>query len=354
MPANVTDHDKWARAKEQAAKQGQGENYAYVSGIYQTMGGGFTSKTTKGACFHVLVEDNQPMAGSDDASGLTVDVKYDRLTMTEGNGGLSKATGIIAGQIPRMSIPSSLTAMPKGGRTVAKLLAFTEPVLTPAGITRGLALSQGQEHEIQALVQANMDHPEVNYRTSLNHKLQYMQLDSVQRRAVVQRASRYYQDHGNNQNEAERLQRRLIGLRKADQGVRYCLAMDAAGRAMAQQAWDNDGDDSHPDFDESMRKASPRGGSYHRRVTDKETGKHRYFYNEDDYAKQDGAHVSGRDVLKRKCREGLAKRVGKGCTLDDLKGYGGYDDELVKDAIRDSVKAGELVHTAGKLAPSKA
>jgi hypothetical protein len=356
MPANVTDHDKWKRAEKKAAEQGQGENYAYVSGVYQAMGGTFTSKTEKsGECFHVLVTDNQPMLGSVDDSGLYgTGVQYDLDTMTEANGGLSKATGIVSGQIPRMTIPSALTAMPRGGRTAAKLLSFNEPVHSPAGVTRGLALSLAQEQQIQTQVRDNIGHPEVNFRTSLNHQLQYMQLDPVQRKAVTVRASRYYRDHGDNHNETQRLQRRLQGLRKSElsAGERYCLAMDAAGRELAKQIYDDTGDDSHPDFDESMRKADPRGGSYHRRVTNKETGKHRYFYNEDDYAKQDGAHVSGRDVLKKKCRAGLVKRIGKGCSLDDLKGYGGYDDELIKDAIRDSVRAGELSHAGGNLKPA--
>lgn len=582
MPSNITDHDKWERAKKQAAKQGQGENYAYISGIYQQMGGGYTSKTKKGDAFHIIVDDNQPMAGSDDDSGLMgVGAQYDRATMTEGNGGLSKARGIVSGQIPRVTIPSSLTAMPKGPLTAEKRLSFDEPVHTPAGITRGLALNSGQEHEIQAQVQANIHHPEVAYRTSLNQKLTYMRLDSMQRKAIATRAARYYRDQGFDQSNLVTLQRRLRGLRKSEEGglpeewgvllaapnpdgsrkkcsncmmwvttnqchihakdevitgahtcgyhvygqpetewmdhpgidpvkpkwsglelvpegtacdncahyagedgsgrclavaghpkvlgrmccarwkavpekffMSYAAAMDAAGEKLAKQIYDDTGDDSHPDFKEWMRKggagsrggrvigytasgkpiyyssarkehnrgftakdhraaaehhrkkrkeagadnpgtarhhresaehhesaastlanyhgedkpwpneqehhdehvktmskAEPRGGSYHMRVTNKDTGKHRYYYDEDKYTEREG-HVSGRGVLKKKCRGQLMKRVGKGCTVESLKGFGGYDDELIKDAIRDSVRAGELVHDNGNLKPA--
>jgi hypothetical protein len=48
MPTNVVktkkDEELWAKAKAQAAKEGKGNNYAYVMGIFQNMKGGKKKK----------------------------------------------------------------------------------------------------------------------------------------------------------------------------------------------------------------------------------------------------------------------------------------------------------------------
>lgn len=48
MPvAWVEDEDKWEKAKELAKKQGKGDNYAYIVGIYKKMGGRIKKKSER-------------------------------------------------------------------------------------------------------------------------------------------------------------------------------------------------------------------------------------------------------------------------------------------------------------------
>ena len=46
MPDNILDEDKWTMAKKIAGKEGQKDNYAYISGVYKKMGGRY-KKTEK-------------------------------------------------------------------------------------------------------------------------------------------------------------------------------------------------------------------------------------------------------------------------------------------------------------------
>lgn len=104
-----------------------------------------------------------------------------------------------------------------------------------------------------------------------------------------------------------------------------------------------------------MSKAMARGGTYHARVTDKATGKHRYYYDEDKYASRPDAHLSGKGVLKSKCKGELAGCVGKGAAVKDVvKKLSKYDEDVVKDAIRSAVKGGTLLYRNGKLIPPEA
>lgn len=45
MPVSwVEDEDKWEKAKEIARKEGRGDDYAYIVGIYKRMGGRIKKK----------------------------------------------------------------------------------------------------------------------------------------------------------------------------------------------------------------------------------------------------------------------------------------------------------------------
>lgn len=44
MPSSITDESLWDKAKEVAAKEGHGKDYAYITGIYKRMGGKFEKK----------------------------------------------------------------------------------------------------------------------------------------------------------------------------------------------------------------------------------------------------------------------------------------------------------------------
>ena len=246
----------------------------------------------------------------------------ERFHILEKSSWASWQRGGVPGQVPRMSIPSALTAMPKPPSPDVNPDFVLENVRTVRDITKGLGLEMSDEMRIQRTVQTSISDPELAYRTRLNQDTAYLKLEPEQRRMIAQRATAYYRENGQDQNRVETLRRRNLGLRK--------------------------GETFH------MEKAETRGGSYHRRVTNKETGKHRYYYSEEDYNKHPDAHVSGREVTQGKCKAGLLKRVGKGCTIESLKSWsdGLYDDNMVKDAIRSAVKSGELKHKGGKLMPA--
>lgn len=100
-----------------------------------------------------------------------------------------------------------------------------------------------------------------------------------------------------------------------------------------------------------LEKAQARGGNYHRRVTNPDTGKHRYFYSEEEYAKRDDAHVSGKEAKAAACRMAVDKVVGdKGCEMSAIKNLADkYDPEMIADVIRNGVKSGKWTHEGGTL-----
>lgn len=51
-PAWVGDHSKWEKAKEQAAKEGKGSDYGYITGIYKQMGGTINQASYPESCPH--------------------------------------------------------------------------------------------------------------------------------------------------------------------------------------------------------------------------------------------------------------------------------------------------------------
>lgn len=71
-----------------------------------------------------------------------------------------------------------------------------------------------------------------------------------------------------------------------------------------------------------LSKADARGGKYHKRVTTAD-GKHRYYYDEDDYREKHGDHVSGEDARKQYLSKQIHKTVcekGKeGCEIEHLR-----------------------------------
>lgn len=71
----------------------------------------------------------------------------------------------------------------------------------------------------------------------------------------------------------------------------------------------------------SLAKAEPRGGSYHKRVTDPKTGKHKYFYDPDKYAKHPEAHVDGAEAMKGYIRKQIERRLDERgeCSIEDFR-----------------------------------
>jgi len=98
-------------------------------------------------------------------------------------------------------------------------------------------------------------------------------------------------------------------------------------------------------------KAEPRGGSYHRRVTDPDSGKHKYFYKEEDYVKRPDAHVSGAEAKKARAKRHIMEHVGeKGASVDSLRALTDrYDSGMITDLVKQCCAAGELEHNNGHL-----
>lgn len=99
-----------------------------------------------------------------------------------------------------------------------------------------------------------------------------------------------------------------------------------------------------------LAKGEPKGGAYHRRVTDPETGRHRYIYSPDAYAKRPDAHVDGQQVLKNRMAKDIHELVGGGCRMDALAPVvRRYPDGAVSAMIRDMVERGDLLYKDGLL-----
>lgn len=184
MPANVKDHDLWERAKREA---GEGADYALVNHIYQKMGGTFTSKTVEKSL----------------GVGPTL---RERFTMLRNN---------IPGQVPRKSIPPSLTAMP-GPLTPARMLEHTAPMLRPEAITRNLGMAPAEEVKFQKFVRG-LQHAD-NEAVLRGELFQFMHYeggyDPALRSALLQRTLNYYKTTGRSQGNGLRVERRVQGLRK--------------------------------------------------------------------------------------------------------------------------------------------
>lgn len=322
MPSSVTDEGLWKRAKARAREEGQGDNYAYITAIYKKMGGDFRSGVKK--------------------------------------------SWAVPGQIPRLTIPQSLAGTPKPFDPSMRLDFSTDRVAFLDDVTRGLGLEHGMEQSILKQVRESLSDPEANFRQRLNQQLQYLGLDPVQRRAVNVRAGRLYRDRGRDQNRAETLLRRHAGLRKARENApdygparrgqghcRSCKYATVSGVCnLFAFAFDPGYRCSAYERQEMpvMVKAKPRGGRYHARVTDPDTGRHRYYYSEDDYMRRPDAHVSGRSALRKRVCDLVVKRARGGCRLEELRDLDEkYERDVVKDAIRDAVRSGLVTHVDGVL-----
>lgn len=101
--------------------------------------------------------------------------------------------------------------------------------------------------------------------------------------------------------------------------------------------------------DATMTKAEPRGGKYHARLTDRESGKHRYFYTEQSFQKH--APVMGGDVARQRLQTEVLNAVKEqGTPIADLTALTGrYGAKPVTDMVRELVGSGKLQHSDGKL-----
>jgi hypothetical protein len=104
---------------------------------------------------------------------------------------------------------------------------------------------------------------------------------------------------------------------------------------------------------EELQKAEAKGGTYHRRVTN-DKGKHRYYYNPDDYSRSKDAHVDGAEAASKYIQKTVRGRVEKagdaGCPIEEMKDLvKRYGSDKVGDALKDATTNGGMTFKAKKL-----
>lgn len=227
-------------------------------------------------------------------------------------GMLALPTFVVPGQVPRKSsVPGldALTEMPPPVNMAEARLKLDQPIVNPSNITKGLIEDPTVAAAFQNFVKSvATTKNEIIFRSSvLRHMQVDMKADPILRRALLERALSFYNT-----------------LRKSEGNV------------------------------DELEKGEARGGNYHRRVTNPETGKHRYYYSEEDYAKRGDAHLSGADVLKTKAKKAVLDHVeqcgDKGCDVDALKQLTDkHAAHHIADAVREHVQAGALKYDGGML-----
>lgn len=100
-----------------------------------------------------------------------------------------------------------------------------------------------------------------------------------------------------------------------------------------------------------LNKGEPKGGTYHRRITDPETGRHRYLYSQEAYAKRPDAHVDGQQVLKNRMARDIDGCLADGAVpMDALAPVARrYPEGAVSAMLRDMVERGDLLYKDGLL-----
>ena len=103
----------------------------------------------------------------------------------------------------------------------------------------------------------------------------------------------------------------------------------------------------------SLRKADPRGGTYHRRVP-RPGGGYRYYYDAEQYDRHPDRHVHGPEAKAQRTHKAVVTHLetaGKGgAELKAFKGLvKGHGAEGLVTAVRKGIDAGDIVHRKGRL-----
>ncbi len=99
-----------------------------------------------------------------------------------------------------------------------------------------------------------------------------------------------------------------------------------------------------------LEKAEAKGGSYHRRVTDPKSGKHRYFYDPEKY-KAAGGHIDGAEAAKDFLHKQIGSKLEKHgeCGIEHFKDLAEkHGPDKVADALRDGCGSGKYEFKKGK------
>ncbi len=103
----------------------------------------------------------------------------------------------------------------------------------------------------------------------------------------------------------------------------------------------------------SLRKADPRGGTYHRRVP-RPGGGYRYYYDAEQYDRHPDRHVHGPEAKAQRTHKAVVTHIeaaGKGgAELKAFRGLvKGHGAEGLVAAVRKGIDAGDIVHRKGRL-----
>jgi len=217
----------------------------------------------------------------------------------------------VPGQVPsRENLELMKLAQTKPpGVSVARLLALDEPVLAVSHIVDNLGLDTACRNDWTQFLEKALQGAtnELTLRQDIISKCLNERLDGVLRLAIMQKALSYWRAY----------KKSVVQIVTSDELLEKS---------------------KHHEGNKTMNKAEARGGKYHRRVPT-ENGKHKYYYDEDQYRNREDAHMNGEDELKKylsgKVQKCILKAGDNGC---DIKAFESlvkkYGAKIVSDVLR--------------------
>lgn len=189
----------------------------------------------------------------------------------------------IGGQVPsRENIQAlRLAEKPAPQFKASMLLEHTEPVLRIEGITKGLGMDPALANSWNKFLddQLNGGVNELVMRQAIHGRMLDERMEPAMRNVIFKRSMNYYRD-------------------KLSKSTYQVFTPD-----------------------EILEKAEARGGNYHRRVPKKNGKGFNYFYNEDQYASRDYAHLSGPEARDNRIKKAVGTLLEKKseCVPEDMK-----------------------------------
>jgi hypothetical protein len=185
----------------------------------------------------------------------------------------------VPGQVPTKEAIALLkfASKPAPKFNPAVLLKQDAAYLTPTSVVSGLGLEYGQEASWVKFLEASLRADnELLLRKAIIARAQGENMDPVQRRVVLERALSAYRD----------MRKSMIEVTTPDE----------------------------------LLKGDPKGGRYVRRALAKDGKRYQYFYDEEQYKKWKGAHITGEEGSHTAIRNGVQKAIQNGGTNGcDLK-----------------------------------
>lgn len=285
----------------------------------------------------------------------------------------------VPGQVPSRDNIEAMRLMSRQPKPFNPMQLFdhTEPRMTIDSVLDGLGMDTGQYNDWRKFLQkALTEDNELTMRRDLLSKMMAEGMVPELRRALFQRALVHYKGrmrkslvdvisiddlHAEMFPESEPLTKAYLNeeeLRERHLAYAYSRERDAMRKNEIEGRIENllaRTGRSRQSFDEKygLKKADAKGGNYHRRVTNK-AGKHRYYYDPEQYGRSKDAHVDGNEAAANYIQKTVKARVEKagegGCPIDGMKDLvKRYGSEKVGDALKQACANGGLVYKGKKL-----